>query len=139
MFTKARACFEAGDVGHARHLLGLILQQRPDSPRCLHLLALISDTERKPAEAELFTIRNCMAAGGEGNRPYAEKIMISRRDQLTPMHRHLHKIEDIINHASLTGDATLSVKLCALHFNKSGRGLLFRFKPTGLVRYILLG
>ena len=28
---------------------------------------------------------------------YAEKIMISRRDQLSPMHRHLIKAEDIIN------------------------------------------
>jgi D-lyxose ketol-isomerase len=28
---------------------------------------------------------------------YAEKIMISRRDQLSPMHRHYVKAEDIIN------------------------------------------
>ena len=28
---------------------------------------------------------------------YAEKIMISRRDQLSPMHRHFLKAEDIIN------------------------------------------
>ena len=28
---------------------------------------------------------------------YAEKIMISRRDQLSPMHRHNIKAEDIIN------------------------------------------
>jgi len=28
---------------------------------------------------------------------YAEKIMISRRDQLSPMHRHVLKAEDIIN------------------------------------------
>jgi hypothetical protein len=28
---------------------------------------------------------------------YAEKIMISRKDQLSPMHRHVVKAEDIIN------------------------------------------
>ena len=28
---------------------------------------------------------------------YAEKIMISRKDQISPMHRHVVKAEDIIN------------------------------------------
>ena len=35
----------------------------------------------------------CRAAG----HVYAEKIMISRKDQLSPMHRHNVKAEDIIN------------------------------------------
>ena len=47
----------------------------------------------------LFTLRNGrqadLAAGG--GMCYAEKIMISRRDQVSPMHRHLVKAEDIIN------------------------------------------
>ncbi len=38
---------------------------------------------------------------------YAEKIMISRRDQLSPMHRHIVKAEDIINR----GGATLVIEL----------------------------
>ncbi len=38
---------------------------------------------------------------------YAEKIMISRRDQLSPMHRHIVKAEDIINR----GGATLALRL----------------------------
>jgi D-lyxose ketol-isomerase len=38
---------------------------------------------------------------------YAEKIMISRRDQISPMHRHIVKAEDIINR----GGATLALKL----------------------------
>ena len=38
---------------------------------------------------------------------YAEKIMISRRDQLAPMHRHVVKAEDIINR----GGATLALEL----------------------------
>ncbi len=37
----------------------------------------------------LFTLRN--------GDVYAEKIMISRKDQLSPMHRHNIKAEDIIN------------------------------------------
>jgi D-lyxose ketol-isomerase len=47
----------------------------------------------------LFTLRNGNAANlatGRG-KLYAEKIMISRRDQLSPMHRHDIKTEDIIN------------------------------------------
>ncbi len=38
---------------------------------------------------------------------YAEKLMISRQDQLSPMHRHLIKAEDIINR----GGAKLVVEL----------------------------
>ena len=38
---------------------------------------------------------------------YAEKIMISRQDQVSPMHRHIVKAEDIINR----GGATLALKL----------------------------
>lgn len=47
----------------------------------------------------LFTVRNGRAEDltrGTGML-YAEKIMISRRDQLSPMHRHIVKAEDIIN------------------------------------------
>lgn len=47
----------------------------------------------------LFTVRNGRAedlARGSGML-YAEKIMISRKEQLSPMHRHVVKAEDIIN------------------------------------------
>jgi D-lyxose ketol-isomerase len=47
----------------------------------------------------LFTVRNGRAEDlkrGSGML-YAEKIMISRKDQLSPMHRHNVKAEDIIN------------------------------------------
>jgi len=57
----------------------------------------------------LFTVRNGNAADlarGSGML-YAEKIMISRRDQLAPMHRHAVKAEDIINR----GGGTLALKL----------------------------
>ena len=47
----------------------------------------------------LFTVRNGRfddMKKGVGML-YAEKIMISRKDQLSPMHRHVIKAEDIIN------------------------------------------
>ena len=47
----------------------------------------------------LFTVRNgAMADLGKGRGMlYAEKIMITRENQLSPMHRHDLKAEDIIN------------------------------------------
>lgn len=59
----------------------------------------------------LFTIRNGdpadLAAGG--GMVYAEKLIISRENQLSPMHRHIRKTEDIINR----GGATLVLELFA--------------------------
>ena len=46
---------------------------------------------------------------------YAEKLMISRQDQLSPMHRHLIKAEDIINR----GGAKLVVEL----YGSNGEGM----------------
>jgi len=57
----------------------------------------------------LFTARNgnqADLAKGKGML-YAEKIMISRQDQLSPMHRHNIKAEDIINR----GGGTLVIEL----------------------------
>lgn len=57
----------------------------------------------------LFTLRNGSAedfAAG-GGMCYAEKLMISRQDQMSPMHRHIVKAEDIINR----GGATLALEL----------------------------
>ncbi len=57
----------------------------------------------------LFTLRNGTLADlrrGMG-LCYAEKLLISRRDQLSPMHTHVVKAEDIINR----GGATLAVQL----------------------------
>lgn len=56
----------------------------------------------------LFTLRNGPRADLiQGGASYAEKIMISRHDQVSPMRRHIHKAEDIINR----GGATLALKL----------------------------
>jgi D-lyxose ketol-isomerase len=57
----------------------------------------------------LFTLRNGRLSDLEGGRGmcYAEKLLISRQDQLSPMHTHIIKAEDIINR----GGATLIVEL----------------------------
>lgn len=57
----------------------------------------------------LFTVRNGHPADlalGRGML-YAEKIMISRKGQLAPMHRHRVKAEDIVNR----GGGTLAIEL----------------------------
>lgn len=57
----------------------------------------------------LFTTRNGsqveLQAGG--GMCYAEKIMISRQDQISPLHRHFLKTEDIINR----GGAILAIEM----------------------------
>ena len=57
----------------------------------------------------LFTLRNGRLADLQrgGGMCYAEKLLISKRDQLSPMHTHVIKAEDIINR----GGATLVVEL----------------------------
>ncbi len=57
----------------------------------------------------LFTLRNGQLADLQrgGGMCYAEKLLISRHDQLSPMHTHVIKAEDIINR----GGATLVVEL----------------------------
>ena len=57
----------------------------------------------------LFTLRNGQLADLQrgGGMCYAEKLLISRQDQLSPMHTHVIKAEDIINR----GGADLVVEL----------------------------
>ena len=57
----------------------------------------------------LFTVRNGWQEDLKrgGGMCYAEKIMISRQNQSSPMHRHWLKAEDIINR----GGATLAIEL----------------------------
>jgi D-lyxose ketol-isomerase len=57
----------------------------------------------------LFTLRNGRLADLQrgGGMCYAEKLLISRQDQLSPMHTHVIKAEDIINR----GGASLVVEL----------------------------
>lgn len=57
----------------------------------------------------LFTTRNGSLAELQagGGMCYAEKIMISRQEQISPLHRHIVKTEDIINR----GGATLAIEM----------------------------
>ena len=57
----------------------------------------------------LFTTRNGRLSDLQqgGGMAYAEKIMISRQNQISPMHRHIVKAEDIINR----GGATLAIEM----------------------------
>ena len=57
----------------------------------------------------LFTLRNGRLADLQrgGGMCYAEKLLISKQDQLSPMHTHAIKAEDIINR----GGASLVVEL----------------------------
>ena len=57
----------------------------------------------------LFTLRNGDLADLQrgGGMCYAEKLLISRQDQISPMHTHVIKAEDIINR----GGATLAIQL----------------------------
>ena len=74
----------------------------------------------------LFTIRNGNLIKSDNNIiPYAEKIMISRKNQISPMHRHIVKTEDIINR----GGASLAIEM----FNSNPRGNLDFNKQVSLL------
>ena len=57
----------------------------------------------------LFTLRNGKPNDKRYPKPYAEKIMMVQPDQITPMHFHWHKTEDIINR----GGGDLAIQLQA--------------------------
>ncbi|KRW93331.1 D-lyxose/D-mannose family sugar isomerase [Paracoccus sp. PXZ] len=58
----------------------------------------------------LFTLRNGRLADLQAGRGmvYAEKLLISQENQISPMHTHVIKTEDIINRCG----ATLAIRLC---------------------------
>ena len=90
----------------------------------------------------LFTLRNGRLADLQrgGGMCYAEKLLISKQDQLSPMHTHVIKAEDIINR----GGATLVVELFGSdakgRFDKTMGGTVFcdgiqrDFKPGEKLR-----
>ena len=55
----------------------------------------------------LFTLRNGKLGSDKYTKPYTEKIMIQKKDQITPMHFHKSKMEDIINR----GGGVLAIQL----------------------------
>jgi len=62
----------------------------------------------------LVTIRNGNQNMPKYEKPYAEKLLISRENQVCPMHFHWNKMEDIINR----GGGILVMKL----YNDDGNG-----------------
>lgn len=63
----------------------------------------------------LFTLRNGSPGGQPWHKPYAEKVIHVREGQLTPMHYHPQKMEDIINR----GGGNLIIEI----HNREGDGL----------------
>lgn len=59
----------------------------------------------------LFTLRNGISNNVGYGRPYAEKIMMVRERQLTPLHFHDRKTEDIINRGGPKAAGDLVVQL----------------------------
>ena len=75
----------------------------------------------------LFTTRNGSIEDLKNGRGmcYAEKIMISRKHQVSPSHRHILKTEDIINR----GGATLAIEM----FESDIDGQIDRSAPVPVV------
>jgi D-lyxose ketol-isomerase len=80
-----------------------------------------------------FTLRN-----GGGHRPYAEKILFVRQNQVTPLHRHFVKVEDIINRSVANG-ALLVVQLYNAGPDESLAQTPVRVSSDGTVRTIAAG
>ena len=74
----------------------------------------------------LFTIRNGRIGSSVYRKPYAEKIMISRSEQVTLMHCHVSKTEDIINR----GGARLVFEL----YNRRGNEVALDDTPVTVSR-----
>ena len=74
----------------------------------------------------LFTIRNGRIGSPVYTKPYAEKIMISRSEQVTLMHCHESKTEDIINR----GGGRLVFEL----FNRKGSAVELDDTPVTVSR-----
>ena len=55
----------------------------------------------------LFTVRNGNPADSENGKTYCEKLMLGYPGQITPIHFHWNKMEDIINR----GGGTLVIRL----------------------------
>jgi D-lyxose ketol-isomerase len=81
----------------------------------------------------LFTIRN-----GKFNvdkKPYAEKIMIVEEGQVTPMHYHWSKMEDIINR----GGGNLVIELYNSNSDSQFDSTPVNFKTDGVKRSVNAG
>lgn len=76
----------------------------------------------------LFTLRNGKL--GVDAKTYAEKIIVVGENQVTPMHFHWHKMEDIINR----GGGNLVLELCASNKDESFSDRPFEVAIDGFVK-----
>jgi D-lyxose ketol-isomerase len=84
----------------------------------------------------LFSIRNGNHAQSQRYpKPYAEKIMIVRAGQVTPMHYHWKKMEDIINRGG--GELLIELYLADERDGLSGEGL--EVQVDGITRRLPAG
>ncbi len=83
----------------------------------------------------LFTIRNGIVNSPDYPKTYAEKIMIAREKQVTPIHFHWHKMEDIINR----GGASLAIQLWETTPDEKLSGEDFFVSMDGVKRKIKSG
>ncbi|NQU39044.1 MAG: D-lyxose/D-mannose family sugar isomerase [Lentisphaerae bacterium] len=81
----------------------------------------------------LFAIRNGRL--GVDRKPYAEKIMIVRENQETPMHFHWYKMEDIINR----GGGNLMLQLKAATEDEAFSEESFDVSIDGIVHRLACG
>ena len=83
----------------------------------------------------LITLRNGNLADDKYKKTYAEKIMIVREGQVTPMHYHYQKYEDIINR----GGGNLVIKLYNRTENDELADTPVTFSVDGVSRTIPAG
>lgn len=86
----------------------------------------------------LFTLRNGRLADLQSGRGmvYAEKLLISQENQISPMHTHAIKTEDIINRSG----ATLAIRLCGSDAQgRMDRNVPCRVDCDGIAREISPG
>ena len=81
----------------------------------------------------LFTIRNGSLV--DGSKKYCEKIMIVKEGQITPMHFHWSKTEDIINR----GGGNLILELYMADDNRLLTNKPFRVSIDGISRNVNAG
>ncbi len=79
----------------------------------------------------LYTLRNGKINSPEYPKPYAEKIMMVRENQITPLHFHWYKREDIINRGG--GNLILEIHRASPSEN-TVRGGAFPIRVNGMLR-----
>jgi hypothetical protein len=85
-----------------------------------------------------FTLRNGTRSVGIRHKPYAEKILFVRQNQVTPFHRHFVKTEDIINRSAADG-GLLVIQLYNAGPDESLAQTPVRVSCDGAVRTIAAG